>query len=345
MGFDVALESQRQIRSTCDHEARSKRSRISIPLLIELHALQTYTTTIFQDVQTEICASCFDVSIITVVESENGKVHEAVYGRYKKTFKVTEDSSTDSFLCTCKLFEWVGYQCSHVFAAIKYACIEKKSQRVEQCQVIQEAGMVDQDLWMDFNTCLSIADNDNVKREYIRCKLKEMRLHLEQLSIGHRVASKIDIISDLISASKPIERTVNSPALVHTKGSGKRLASNFDVAIKKSQRALHMCKPGIENAVEGVQSGVDNDVEGVQSGADNVVEGVQSGADNAVEGVKSGADNDVAGVQSGTENAVEGVQFGADNAVEGVQFGADTLKMLRIEWRSDAELTMLKMWS
>ncbi|KAL9667302.1 hypothetical protein QQ045_001653 [Rhodiola kirilowii] len=130
MGFDVALETQRQIRSTCDHEARSKRSRISTPLLIELHELQTYTTTIFQEVQTEVCASCFDVSIITVVESENGKVHEAVDGRYKlKTFQVTADSSTDSFLCTCKLFERVGYQCSHVFAALRYACIEKKSQR------------------------------------------------------------------------------------------------------------------------------------------------------------------------------------------------------------------------
>ncbi|KAL9666743.1 hypothetical protein QQ045_001081 [Rhodiola kirilowii] len=278
MGFDVALENQRQIRSTCDHEAMTKRSRIRTPLLIELHALQTYTTTIFQEVQTEICASCFDVSITTVVESENGKVHEAVAGTYKlKTFQVTADSSTDSFLCTCKLFERVGYQCRHVFAALKYARIEKIPERyvlnrwtrdaiqtvsqsldpilVEDCQVIQQAGMVDQDLWMDFNTCLSIADNDNVKREYIRCKVKEMLLHLEQLSSGHRVASKTDIISDLIGSCKPIERTVNSPALVHTKGSGKRLASNFDVAIKKSQRAPRMCKSGVANTVAEVQSG------------------------------------------------------------------------------------------
>ncbi|KAL9664284.1 hypothetical protein QQ045_019683 [Rhodiola kirilowii] len=86
MGFDTALESQRQIRSMCDHEARTKRSRTRTPLLIELHALDTYTTTIFQAVQTEICASCFDVSIITVAESENGKVHEVVDGRYKKNF-------------------------------------------------------------------------------------------------------------------------------------------------------------------------------------------------------------------------------------------------------------------
>ncbi|KAL9659067.1 hypothetical protein QQ045_018633 [Rhodiola kirilowii] len=270
-------------------------------------SVKTYTTTIFQEVQTEICTSCFDVSIITVVESEYGKVHEAVDGRYKiKTFQVTADSSTDSFLCTCKLFERVGYQCRHVFSALRYACIEKIPERyvlnrwtrdaiqtvsqnldpilVEHCQVIQQAGMVDQDLWMDFNTCLSIVDNDNVKREYIRCKLKEMRLHLEQLSVGHRVASKTDIISDLNGASKPIERTVNSPALVHTKGSEKRVASNFDVANKKSQRAPRMCKIALTMVTpiflcpysffEGVQTGTETAVSGVQSGTENDVSGV-----------------------------------------------------------------------
>ncbi|KAL9670975.1 hypothetical protein QQ045_008538 [Rhodiola kirilowii] len=133
--------------------------------------------------------------------AENGKIHEAVDGRYKKKlfrlvvfqstyrFLVSEDSSKDSLVCTCKLFERVGYQCSHVFAVLKSACIEKIPKRyvlnrwirdaiqtvsqsldpilVEHCQIIQQAGMIDQDLWMDFNTCLSIADIDNEKREYI----------------------------------------------------------------------------------------------------------------------------------------------------------------------------------
>ncbi|KAL9664141.1 hypothetical protein QQ045_019538 [Rhodiola kirilowii] len=154
------------------------------------------------------------------------------------------------------------------FAILKSACIEKIPKRyvhnrwtrdaiqtisqsldpilLEHCQIIQQARMIDQDLWMDFNTCLSIADIDNEKREYIHCKLKEMRLHLEQLSIGHRVPSKSDIISELIGASKPIERTVNCPALVHTKGSGKRLRSNFEETVKKRQRAPRMCKSGTE---------------------------------------------------------------------------------------------------
>ncbi|KAL9658912.1 hypothetical protein QQ045_015574 [Rhodiola kirilowii] len=270
MGFDAALENQRHIRSTCDHEARSKISRRRTPLLIELHALQTYTSTIFQDVQSEICAACFHVSIISVAETENRKIHEAVDGR----FLVSEDSSKDSLVCTCKLFERVGYQCSHVFAVLKSACVEKIPKRyvlnrwtrdaiqtvsqsldpilLEHCQIIQQARMIDQDLWMYFNTCLSIADIDNEKREYIRCKLKEMRLHLEQLSIGHRVPSKSDIISDLIGASKPIERTLNCPALVHTKGFGKRLLSNFDVSVKKRQRALRMCKIALTFTIQNI---------------------------------------------------------------------------------------------
>ncbi|KAL9686025.1 hypothetical protein QQ045_023480 [Rhodiola kirilowii] len=217
MGYDDALQNQRHSWSMCHHETISKRSCTRTPLLIELYALQTYTRTIFEDVKTELCGSCFDVSIISVSEGENGKVHELSDVRYKRrTLQVCEDSSKDSFVCTCKLFERVGYQCRHVFAALKSAGIDKIPK--------------------------SIAGNDPEKREYIRCKLKEMRQHLDHVSVGHTLPSKTDIISAFIGASKPIQTTVKSPALVHTKGSGKRLISERDVAIQKTKRPLRMCK-------------------------------------------------------------------------------------------------------
>ncbi|KAL9690547.1 hypothetical protein QQ045_010949 [Rhodiola kirilowii] len=99
-----------------------------------------------------------------------------------------------------------------------------------------------QELWAEFNACLNIAANDIEKTEYIHDKLKEMRLHLQEVSAAEPVRCKSTIIGELIGASKPTEILVKPPAVVHTKGSGKRLESEFEKAINKPARAPRMCK-------------------------------------------------------------------------------------------------------
>ncbi|KAL9671012.1 hypothetical protein QQ045_008575 [Rhodiola kirilowii] len=113
---------------------------------------------------------------------------------------------------------------------------------VEDCQTIQQPVVDEQEVWTEFNACLNIAANDIEKTEYIHHKLKEMRVHLQEVSAGEPVRCKSTIIGELIGASKPTELLVKPPALVHTKGSGKRLQSEFEKAINKPERAPRMCK-------------------------------------------------------------------------------------------------------
>ncbi|KAL9675837.1 hypothetical protein QQ045_004045 [Rhodiola kirilowii] len=243
LNFNSALESQRQTKCKCDTENQTKKSVKKTPLSIEVDALNHYTRKLFQDVQTEICASCFHVSIINVLEHENITTHEIQDPR---------------------LFERVGILCRHVFAALKYAgigkilakyvlnrwtktAIETASQGadpclVEDCQTIEQPVVAEQELWTEFNACVNLAANDTLKTKYIHHKLKEIRVHFEEVSAGESVCCKSIIIGELIGASKPTELLVKPPAVVHTKGSGKCLESEFEKAINKPERAPRMCK-------------------------------------------------------------------------------------------------------
>ncbi|KAL9686182.1 hypothetical protein QQ045_023637 [Rhodiola kirilowii] len=239
LNFNSALESQRQTQCKCDSENNSKKLLKKTSLSIEVNALKNYTRKVFQDVQSEIDASCFDVSIIKLLE------HEEVI-----TYEIQDLR--------------VGILCRHVFAAFKSVGIGKIPAKyvlnrwtktaietaaqgadrclVEDCQTIQQAVFAEQELWTEFNASLNIAANDIEKTEYIHHKLKEMRVHLQEVSAGEPVRCKSTIIGELIGASKPTELLVKPPAVVRTKGSGKRLHSEFEKAINKPERALRMCK-------------------------------------------------------------------------------------------------------
>ncbi|KAL9688904.1 hypothetical protein QQ045_033331 [Rhodiola kirilowii] len=242
LNFNSALESQRQTQCKCDSENNSKKLLKKTPLSIEVDALKNYTRKVFQDVQSEIAASCFDVSIIKLLEHEEVITSEIQDSMYNGTiFLVSHHQINQHFVCTCKLFERVGILCRHVFAAFKSAGIGKYPTKyvlnrwtktaietaaqgadrclVEDCQIIQQAVFAEQELWTEFNACLNIAANDIEKTEYIHHKLKEMRVHLQEVSAGEPIRCKSTII-----------------------GSGKRLHSEFEKAINKPERALRMCK-------------------------------------------------------------------------------------------------------
>ncbi|KAL9675366.1 hypothetical protein QQ045_003568 [Rhodiola kirilowii] len=265
LNFNSALESQRQTKCKCDTENQSKKSVKKTPLSIEVDALNHYTRKLFQDVQMEICAACFHVSIIKVVEHENIRTNEIQDPRYKETtFQVSHHQLNQHFACTCRLFERVRILCRHVFAALKYAGIEKIPAKyvlnrwtktsietaaqgadpclVEDCQTIEQPVVAEQELWTEFNACVNLAANDTLKTEYFHHKLKEIRVHFEEVSAGESVRCKSTIIGELIGASKPTELLVKPPAVVHTKGSGKRLESEFEKSINKPERAPRMCK-------------------------------------------------------------------------------------------------------
>ncbi|KAL9668989.1 hypothetical protein QQ045_006530 [Rhodiola kirilowii] len=182
----------------------------------------------------------------------------------KLSVKVSHHQLNQHFACTCRLFERVGILCRHVFAALKYAGIRKIPAKyvlnrwtktaieiaaqgadpclVEDCQTIEQPVVAEQELWTEFNACVNLAANDTLKTEYFHHKLKEIRVHFEEVSAGESVRCKSTIIGELIGASNPTEVLVKPPAVVHTKGSGKRLESEFEKAINKPERAPRMCK-------------------------------------------------------------------------------------------------------
>ncbi|KAL9672143.1 hypothetical protein QQ045_028391 [Rhodiola kirilowii] len=265
LNFNSALESQRQTQCKCDNENSSKKLLKRTPLSIEVDTLKNYTRKVSQDVQSEIAASCFDVSIIKLLEHEEVVTYEIQDSRYNGTiFQVSHHQSSPNFVCTCHLFERIGILCRHVFAAFKSAGIVKIPAKyvlnrwtktaietaaqgadtclVEDCQTIQQSVSAEQELWAEFNACLNMVGNDIEKTEYIHHKLKEMLVHLQEVSAGDPVRCKTTIIGELIGASKPTELLVKAPAVVRTKGSGKRLHSEFEKAINKPERALRMCK-------------------------------------------------------------------------------------------------------
>ncbi|VFQ85743.1 unnamed protein product [Cuscuta campestris] len=71
MQFESAMDSQRHKTADLDADSEACAPVYKTPLAIEKHAASIYTLSIFYEVQTEICASCFSCSVLQVDKKEH----------------------------------------------------------------------------------------------------------------------------------------------------------------------------------------------------------------------------------------------------------------------------------
>lgn len=111
------------------------------------------------------------------------------------------DKSNDDFLCLCKLFKRVGYQCRHVYFALwsenigmlprKYVLNRWTKNAIQmssmvgdqspnlQCKEYASDKKFMMAIWSEFQACVLLAAADDAKLERLTFQVREMRIDLE----------------------------------------------------------------------------------------------------------------------------------------------------------------------
>ncbi|VFQ69176.1 unnamed protein product [Cuscuta campestris] len=118
MQFESAMDSQRLKTADLDADSEACAPVYKTPLAIEKHAASIYTLSIFYDVQTEICASCFSCSVLQVDKKEHTLTF-VVQDSRDMVVNVEHSTLESSFFCTCKYWQRIGLLCCHIFLVFK----------------------------------------------------------------------------------------------------------------------------------------------------------------------------------------------------------------------------------
>ncbi|XP_076930588.1 protein FAR1-RELATED SEQUENCE 1-like [Bidens hawaiensis] len=111
--FEQALNAQRFTQRQLQYDTITTLPPMSTHLPFELHASHVYTKAIFKDIQEEIY-ECLYCCYRERIESFNeGNIHFVKHHDQNKNlvgeFKVTHNTSENSFSCSCRLYTQIGF--------------------------------------------------------------------------------------------------------------------------------------------------------------------------------------------------------------------------------------------
>ncbi|XP_020262616.1 uncharacterized protein LOC109838594 [Asparagus officinalis] len=166
----------------------------------------------FYEVQKEIMASCYDMSINSISKEDGVKVKHAYLN--------------NDVQCTCRLFEKMGIVCRHGFFALNQADVTK----IPRHLVVNR--------WTK--------GLDGERLDYLEGKLNELKHSLRESNWKSDTQNKNDVMEFFVGSKIPAEVIVKPPIEGRNKGCGRRIVGDYEKSIsqrkKKKPRLCNMCK-------------------------------------------------------------------------------------------------------
>ncbi|KAL9672102.1 hypothetical protein QQ045_028350 [Rhodiola kirilowii] len=232
-GFNNAMDLQRNIRVQLYIESRSSSPFIQSKHILEKHASEIFTISIFKKIQLEISSASHTCGIQMMTDNEDGKMY-TIYDteRGDKTFQVNFIEAADKLKCSCYILESCGYICRHLICVMFFMRLV----RIPDYMVIprwhKEASR-------KHNPGFFGSDVGILQRfdDYI--------LQFVQENAPDDVASintsRSDFFRSVLEMPQPTEVLVNNPGISKNKGSGKRIKCPREIAMDKLKKPQRLC--------------------------------------------------------------------------------------------------------
>ncbi|XP_057249327.1 protein FAR1-RELATED SEQUENCE 5-like [Beta vulgaris subsp. vulgaris] len=114
MRFETAMDSQRHSQAEFDNDSKNKFPECKTPLLIEKHASEVFTCSIFYQVQEEVYNACFSCGIEEFRRENDLEIAKINEVNRKRTFEVVFNNTNYETNCSCKMFQRHGLPCRHM---------------------------------------------------------------------------------------------------------------------------------------------------------------------------------------------------------------------------------------
>ncbi|XP_019153443.1 PREDICTED: protein FAR1-RELATED SEQUENCE 5-like [Ipomoea nil] len=263
--FESTVRKQRITQSELTGASDAQTPPFKTPLPIERRATSLYTLTMFYDVQHEIVAGCFDCRVRSCADGGAVTTY-VVEDEHATRYTLTFENATHTTHCQCRLYTRIGLLCRHVFAVLMYEPIENiPPQHVtprwtrtavqhapteggqpmsERLTSSSRGDSEESNVVNTFYKCLGLAQGDHQKLHHLGEVLASLETQLcensdEQVAVAR---GKRAIMESYCGAPAPESVSVHPPPVVSNKGSGKRLRSAREIAMKEQSKKKRTCK-------------------------------------------------------------------------------------------------------
>lgn len=258
MHFWSAIDQQRHTHNQLTCNDVKSVPELSTKLPIEKHVASLYTFSIFKDIQIEIVAalnSCCMLNITHVAYMTTYEVDDAVGGRFTLVYSSLDQSIT----CGCNNFIMKGLLCRHAFFVLKNlrfdkipdryvlrrwsksACFDEHYKRLANLGQY-ECSSTNNQLYHEFYQCIGLVHGDDKLMADMLVDLKHLTEKYSSLCTAiDDGKGKKKLMHDIYGGSIADSVSVLSPNEVKTKGSGSRIQSRRESAIKKASKAKRKC--------------------------------------------------------------------------------------------------------
>ncbi|KAK1377830.1 hypothetical protein POM88_024574 [Heracleum sosnowskyi] len=263
MCYESAIEKQRYTNKKLNHEDKCMPKPVTIKP-IEKDAATVYTRAIFYKVQDEIKYSVnMELDTCTVVDGVKKFMIKDFFVK-DKLFEVDVILDTHNVTCSCKMFTRIGYPCRHAFYCLSACGIHKIPRDLlskrwmknaekmhstldlgENSKSGSKEGKVkakSQDVWFEFQGCLTDVSGDEDLLEYVLLELKFLRGKIQEKSKKKPTNSKSDVAERLIGVKPADVITVHPPHQSNNKGSRKRMLSSLEKSLDRRKIPTRICK-------------------------------------------------------------------------------------------------------
>lgn len=259
MHFESAMDSQRHTHDRLSSADQSSFPQMETKLSIEKHAASVFTASIFETVQMSIDKACHRSSISSISVDQNKSVYMI------DKFTVTYDSKDMSVVCSCKKFIIYGFVCSHMFVVFQNLNITRIPDQFIIHRWSKNAFVVpDENFRGDSLHAAAMMNRNQISMNHVYSevhniaglvkgnenkiyaflgvlrKFKDELRHDENAPAG--VDTNEQIFQEFYGTSLPNQVSILPPDPVKTKGSGSRLVSRREKAIRDMKKSLRRCR-------------------------------------------------------------------------------------------------------
>ncbi|XP_023749656.1 protein FAR1-RELATED SEQUENCE 7-like [Lactuca sativa] len=268
--FETAMEAQRCVQRKNNHDSRYTNPDIKTNLLIEEEASETFTRTVFFEIQKEIMASmltCYSIKVeeydrinkFSIKDTDKDVKHFGV-------FEVSFMKSDCTVTCSCLRFELTGCLCRYCFYVLRMSGVEHfprkyvsrrwtkdvvstPSSGYNMCQSPKDDANDDfksmiRDIYYSVDYCVDRLVSDMEKLKLYREKLREMTQEVDEDTRSVQPMTNRGFIEAVFGVEKRDEVNVKIPEGIRNKGSGpvkKKMIGEKEMAILKAKKGSRKC--------------------------------------------------------------------------------------------------------
>ncbi|XP_047978452.1 protein FAR1-RELATED SEQUENCE 9-like [Salvia hispanica] len=263
MNFNNAVDAQRNQSAKLDYMDVNTTAKIKTEWSVEKHASTIFTDYAFKEIQEQILEAYNHCSLISISNESSPELYK-VLDHYSNTWDVTLSVEDSLFQCGCKMFSRIGLVCCHIFHVLKNKKMRLipenliggrwlKSPLVKAVHAVRFEDVATH-VFVDekknaqailLGEILGLYQAVSFNIDQIHELTSIVREARQQIFAGGVVTStsqKKKLIEEFYGAEAPQEVDVQPPDVVSTKGSGSRLPSRVEKALKIKSKPLRQCK-------------------------------------------------------------------------------------------------------